>query len=170
VTRLLLEFVARLRAAGHVVPTSSAVDALAALQSVDLQVREEVYLALRATLVCRFDERAAFDRCFDAFFAGMQALGSRSPTDKTGPGAMTAVAGEAASGLPDGERSRRARPNRSPHRSHREACRAPLGPAAPAEALGTDARYSPQHARERPQGRHYRTVPARPATAHTSRA
>ena len=43
-------------------------DAVRALEVVDLMDRVQVYLALRTVLVSRMEEQPAFDRCFEAFW------------------------------------------------------------------------------------------------------
>ena len=57
-----------LREAGIEVGPGRVVDALRALDSVDLARQEDVYFALRQTLVSRRDELELFDRAFDAWF------------------------------------------------------------------------------------------------------
>jgi uncharacterized protein with von Willebrand factor type A (vWA) domain len=57
-----------LREAGVEVGPGRVVDALRALDSVDLARQEDVYFALRQTLVSRRDELDLFDRAFDAWF------------------------------------------------------------------------------------------------------
>jgi uncharacterized protein with von Willebrand factor type A (vWA) domain len=61
-------------------------DAVRALEVIDLMDRQEVYLALRACLVARTEEIPAFDRCFDAFWTfqaeegqGLEGLTSPAP-------------------------------------------------------------------------------------------
>lgn len=67
-TRAVLRFGALLRASGLQVTTGSLMDAVRALETVDLLERAEVYLALRALLMSRMEEQPVFDRCFDAFW------------------------------------------------------------------------------------------------------
>lgn len=67
-TRATLAFGATLRASGLPVTTSAVMDAVRALEAVDLMDRAEVYLALRAVLMSRMEEQPAFDRCFEAFW------------------------------------------------------------------------------------------------------
>jgi len=67
-TRATLAFSAALRASGLPVTTSAVMDAVRALECVDLLDRSEVYLALRAVLMSRMEEQPAFDRCFEAFW------------------------------------------------------------------------------------------------------
>jgi uncharacterized protein len=63
-----LRFGQMLRAAGLGVTVSELMDAVRALEVVDLMDRGEVYLALRSVLTSRIEETPAFDRCFDAFW------------------------------------------------------------------------------------------------------
>ena len=67
-TRAMLAFGAMLRASGMPVTTSAVMDAVRALEAVDLMDRAEVYLALRTVLMTRIEEQPAFDRCFEAFW------------------------------------------------------------------------------------------------------
>jgi uncharacterized protein with von Willebrand factor type A (vWA) domain len=67
-TRAMLAFGAMLRASGLPVTTSAVMDAVRALEAVDLMDRAEVYLALRAVLMNRMEEQPAFERCFEAFW------------------------------------------------------------------------------------------------------
>ena len=67
-TRAMLAFGAMLRASGLPVTTSAVMDAVRALDAVDLMDRAEVYLALRTVLMSRIEEQPAFDRCFEAFW------------------------------------------------------------------------------------------------------
>src|SRR5437773_2420397 len=67
-TRAMLGFGATLRAAGLPVTTGAIMDAVRALEVVDLMDRAQVYLALRTVLVSRMEEQPAFDRCFEAFW------------------------------------------------------------------------------------------------------
>jgi len=64
----MLAFGAMLRASGLPVTTSAVMDAVRALDAVDLMDRAEVYLALRTVLMSRIEEQPAFDRCFEAFW------------------------------------------------------------------------------------------------------
>src|SRR5215470_18522539 len=66
--RAMLTFGGVLRSSGLPVTTPEVMDAVRALEAVDLMDREQVYLALRAVLVSRREEMPAFDRCFDAFW------------------------------------------------------------------------------------------------------
>jgi uncharacterized protein with von Willebrand factor type A (vWA) domain len=67
-TRAVLAFGAILRASGLPVTTGALMDAVRALETVDVLDRGQVYLALRALLVSRIEEQAAFDRCFNEFW------------------------------------------------------------------------------------------------------
>ena len=67
-TRAMLAFGGMLRASGLPVTTSAVMDAVRALEAVDLLDRAEVYLALRTVLMSRMEEQPAFDRCFEAFW------------------------------------------------------------------------------------------------------
>src|SRR5207244_6298601 len=57
-----------LRGSGLPVTTSAVMDAVRALEAVDLMDRGEVYLTLRTVLMSRIEEQPAFDRCFEAFW------------------------------------------------------------------------------------------------------
>jgi uncharacterized protein with von Willebrand factor type A (vWA) domain len=57
-----------LRGAGLPLTVSELMDAVRALEVIDLLDRQEVYLALRACLVARTEEMPIFDRCFEAFW------------------------------------------------------------------------------------------------------
>src|SRR6266508_4524873 len=67
-TRAMLAFGGVLRASGLPVTTPELMDAVRALEVVDLMDRGEVYLALRAVLVSRLEEQPTFDRCFESFW------------------------------------------------------------------------------------------------------
>ena len=67
-TRAMLAFGGVLRASGLPVTTPELMDAVRALEVVDLMDRDEVYLALRTVLVSRVEEQPAFDRCFESFW------------------------------------------------------------------------------------------------------
>ncbi len=67
-TVAVLRFGKMLRAAGLPLTIGELMDGVRALEAVDLMDRQEVYLALRATLVARHEEFPAFDRCFEAFW------------------------------------------------------------------------------------------------------
>ncbi|MGH7350081.1 MAG: VWA domain-containing protein, partial [Candidatus Rokuibacteriota bacterium] len=67
-TTAVLRFGQMLRAAGLPLTITELMDGVRALEAVDLLDRQDVYLALRTTLVARHEEFPAFDRCFDAFW------------------------------------------------------------------------------------------------------
>jgi uncharacterized protein len=66
--RAMLAFGGVLRASGLPVTTPELMDAVRALEVVDLMDRDEVYRALRTVLVSRMQEQPAFDSCFEAFW------------------------------------------------------------------------------------------------------
>jgi uncharacterized protein with von Willebrand factor type A (vWA) domain len=66
--RAMLAFGGVLRNSGLPVTTPELMDAVRALEVVDLMDRDEVYRALRTVLVSRMEEQPAFDRCFEAFW------------------------------------------------------------------------------------------------------
>jgi uncharacterized protein with von Willebrand factor type A (vWA) domain len=68
VVRRLVTFGRILREAGIEVGPGRLQDALAALDAIDLSVRDEAYWALRCTLVSRRDDIEAFDAAFAAFW------------------------------------------------------------------------------------------------------
>lgn len=81
-----LRFGQALRRAGLPRTVSELMDAVRALEVIDLMDRQEVYLALRACLVARIEETPAFDRTFDAFWVfnaeegqGLEGLTSPAP-------------------------------------------------------------------------------------------
>jgi uncharacterized protein with von Willebrand factor type A (vWA) domain len=94
-----LAFGRMLRAAGVACTTSEVMDAVRALEAVDLLDRAEVYLALRTVLVKRREEIPIFDRCFEAFWTYraeegqgldglIQAIEPPKPEDDTIPGSV----------------------------------------------------------------------------------
>jgi hypothetical protein len=64
----MLRFGQLLRASGLPVTTGEVMDAVRALEVIDLLDRAEVHRALRTVLVARREEYPAFDRCFDQFW------------------------------------------------------------------------------------------------------
>ncbi len=97
-----LRFGQMLRAAGLPLTIPELRDAVRALEVIDLMDKDEVYLALRATLVARVEETPAFDRCFHAFWTfhaddgqGLEGLMGAAqmaaPEDDAGPGSMGAA-------------------------------------------------------------------------------
>jgi uncharacterized protein with von Willebrand factor type A (vWA) domain len=96
----MLRFGQHLRRAGLPRTVSELMDAMRALEVVDLMDRHEVYLALRACLVSRVEETPAFDRCFDAFWKfhaddgqGLEGLTSQAPGAQSEEQAAEAPAG-----------------------------------------------------------------------------
>ena len=84
-----LAFGQMLRRSGLPLTVSEMMDAVRALEVIDLMDRQEVYLALRACLVARLEEVPIFDRCFDAFWKfhadegqGLEGLVSPSPAPR----------------------------------------------------------------------------------------
>ena len=68
ITRHVVTFGRVLREAGLEVGPGRVIDGLRALDAVDLTRQEDVYFALRQTLVSRHDELELFDRAFAAWF------------------------------------------------------------------------------------------------------
>ena len=64
----MLAFADQLRSSGVDVPISGVVDAMAALDQVDLASRSETRVALATTLVKRADHLGAFDAAFERWF------------------------------------------------------------------------------------------------------
>ncbi len=98
-----LRFGQMLRAAGLGVTVSEVMDAVRALEAVDLMDRGEVYLALRTVLTARVEEIPTFDRCFEAFWRfhaedgqgldGLVAATQKAkPEDEELPGSLNAPA------------------------------------------------------------------------------
>lgn len=71
-----VRFCRALRERGIAVTPAESVDAVRALEVVDLADRAEVYLALRAVLVGRVEEHAAFDAAFAAFWGVSEPRGA----------------------------------------------------------------------------------------------
>lgn len=92
-----------LREAGLEVGPGRVADALRALDAVDLERQEDVYFALRQTLVARHDELELFDRAFGAWFLRAPVL----PPTRPRPNAEVELRAETgatdASTSPDGE-------------------------------------------------------------------
>jgi uncharacterized protein with von Willebrand factor type A (vWA) domain len=89
-TTAVLRFGQMLRAAGLPLTIGELMDGVRALEQVDLLDRQDVYLALRTTLVARREEFPAFDRCFDVFWRfqaeeGQGLDGLMSPTEAAIP-------------------------------------------------------------------------------------
>ena len=74
-----------LREAGLEIGPGRLTDSMRALDAVDLASRDDVYFALRQTLVSRRDELALFDRAFDAWFLGNLSGGAGTITGLTDP-------------------------------------------------------------------------------------
>jgi uncharacterized protein with von Willebrand factor type A (vWA) domain len=64
----MVRFGAALRGQGLPVTVIQVVDAVRALDHIDLRDRDEMRLALRALLVSRPEDLPGFDQCFDAFW------------------------------------------------------------------------------------------------------
>ena len=79
VVRKLVTFGRILREGGLEVGPGRLQDALRSLDQVDLTSREEVYHALRCTLVSRRDEIDAFDMAFAAFWERAPRTSPRIP-------------------------------------------------------------------------------------------
>ena len=97
-----LRFGQMLRAAGLGVTVSEVMDAVRALEVVDLMDRDEVHLALRTVLLARVEETPVFDRCVAAFWKfhaeegqGLEGLVSPAqaakPEGEEPPGSMSAA-------------------------------------------------------------------------------
>jgi uncharacterized protein with von Willebrand factor type A (vWA) domain len=77
--QIVAGFAGALRAAGVQVPTACVVSYARALGLVGLERREHVYWAGRATLVCRQDDVAAYDRVFSQWWLQSPAVEGPSP-------------------------------------------------------------------------------------------
>jgi uncharacterized protein with von Willebrand factor type A (vWA) domain len=80
----VLRFGHMLRAAGMPLTIGEMMDGVRALDAVDLLDRQDVYLALRTTLVARYEEFPIFDRCFETFWR-FQAEEGQGLEGLTGP-------------------------------------------------------------------------------------
>jgi hypothetical protein len=76
----LARFGRTLRAAGLEVGPGRIQDAVVALRAVEIESRQQVYWALRCTLLSRRGDIAAFDQAFAAFFEGRSAHETEHPT------------------------------------------------------------------------------------------
>src|ERR1700704_1926772 len=110
-TRAMLGFGTMLRAAGLPVTTGALMDAVRALEMVDLMDRGQVYLALRTVLVSRMEEQPGFDRCFEAFWKfqaddgqGLEGLVAAVPPRGSGGGLGGAGAASPPGGSEEGPR------------------------------------------------------------------
>ena len=83
-TTAVLRFGQVLRAAGMPLTIGEMMDGVRALEAVDVLDRQDVYRALRTTLVARREEFPIFDRCFDAFWR-FQAEEGQGLEGLTGP-------------------------------------------------------------------------------------
>ncbi len=161
-TRAMLAFGAMLRASGLPVTTSAVMDAVRALEAVDLMDRAEVYLALRTVLMSRMEEQPAFDRCFEAFWRfhaedgqGLDGLVAavqprRQEEEEPAPGAIEAAREKQAQvALDDWDQGEAAddEPLEVPGLSDREALMDQDFSTFPAEQLDEVARLTVQIAR-----------------------
>ncbi len=80
-------FAATLRAQALPVTLVQVLDAVRALEQLDIADRVELYLGLRTVFVSRPEEVPIFDRCFEAFWR------TSSPTEDGGPGLTTPAPG-----------------------------------------------------------------------------
>ena len=87
VTRLCRE----LRGRELLVTPAETVDALRALEQVDVGDREEVYLALRTVLASRVEDHAIFDELFDTFAAAAELAPTRADRAPNAPVPLPAV-------------------------------------------------------------------------------
>jgi uncharacterized protein with von Willebrand factor type A (vWA) domain len=92
-TRAVVAFAGLLRRHSLPVTQLQTLDAVRALDHLDLADRHEVYLGLRALLVGRPEEAPAFDRCFEAFWRARseadlvaEALAGPAMPEEGGPG------------------------------------------------------------------------------------
>lgn len=67
-TRAMILFSDLLRASGLSITTPAVIDAIRALQFVNIMHRRDVYLALRTVLISCVEDQPTFDRCFDTFW------------------------------------------------------------------------------------------------------
>lgn len=67
-THAMVLFSDLLRSYDVPITTSAVIDAVRALEAVDVTSREEVHLALRTVMVARIEHQPVFDRCFNAFW------------------------------------------------------------------------------------------------------
>ena len=89
VVRHVVTFGRVLREVGLEVGPGRVADALRGLGAVDLTRQEDVYFALRQTLVSRHDELDLFDRAFNAWFLRAPVL----PPVRTAPSPVAAAEG-----------------------------------------------------------------------------
>jgi uncharacterized protein with von Willebrand factor type A (vWA) domain len=97
IVRHVVTFGRVLREAGLEVGPGRVADAVRGLEAVDLTREDDVYFALRQTLVSRHDDLELFDRAFTAWFLGGPVLPLvRERVEQAPDGAGAAVEGEAA--------------------------------------------------------------------------
>ena len=111
ILRHVVTFGRVLREAGIEVGPGRVADALRGLDAVDVTRRDDVYFALRQTLVSRHDELELFDRAFDAWFLRgpvLLPLAAASSGPRPASSARRAP-GRAATPRPRDERARRLR-------------------------------------------------------------
>ncbi|HXG15774.1 MAG TPA: VWA domain-containing protein [Calidithermus sp.] len=75
----VLRFATRLRREGLPVTLAQAVDAVRALDRLDVADRAELQLAFRSLFVSRPEDLPIFDRCFDAFWRAVPETGEAAP-------------------------------------------------------------------------------------------
>jgi uncharacterized protein with von Willebrand factor type A (vWA) domain len=157
----MLAFGAMLRASGLPVTTSAVMDAVRALEAVDLMDRGEVYLTFRTVLMSRIEEQPAFDRCFEAFWrfhadegqgldglvAAIQPVGGQQ--DEAAPPSIEATRKQAQVALDDWDQGEPTddEPLEVPGLSDREALMEQDFSTFPAEQLDEVARLTVQIAR-----------------------
>ena len=78
----ITSFCRALRARGLLVTPAESIDAARTLGAVDLGDREDVYLALRALLASRREDRAPFDELFDEWWGEGQRSGERTAAER----------------------------------------------------------------------------------------
>ena len=116
VVRHVVTFGRVLREVGLEVGPGRVADALRGLDAVDLTRQEDVYFALRQTLVSRHDELELFDRAFNAWFLRapvlppMRQVQSPVAQEKLGDSLSEPRRGRAGRGARRPARARRLRP------------------------------------------------------------
>ena len=102
----LLLFTRVLRSSGVAVSPAAALDAIAALQHVGIERRDDVRGALRAVIVNRHEDLARFDRLFDQFWHVWPSSASDLPRPiQPPPRAITRVEWMASASVPPDEHS-----------------------------------------------------------------
>ena len=89
----LLEFGRALRAAGLDVHVGRVLDAIDALQHVDIAAQEDVYHTLRSLLIHRHADFATFDRVFGEFWLRRAGTGDTTGADARPDAAIEVIAG-----------------------------------------------------------------------------